>query len=216
MVHKHGTHIDIILPKKGSFENVDTPQEDWCTLGKWTGKERAHTKNCTCKSRGTKRRSETYLRRPSPLQLRYCRDQHAGEISSKLREWKFPFKNSVYFASVKSSNREVNPYLLPNSSMISLVRVDLLLLAKASDAAFLNKTDPAMHPITVGFIWLQETSIQRKYLEWDFDYRKWNLQVRLLNTWLNLLWRLNYVDEPKRRILQHWQHYKYLEIIDPQ
>lgn len=43
-------------------------------------------------------------------------------------------------------------HLLPKHSMISLVRVDLLLSSKASDAAFLIKMDPAMQPNIVGFI----------------------------------------------------------------
>lgn len=38
--------------------------------------------------------------------------------------------------------------------MISLVRVDLLLFSKATDAAFLIKADPAMLPNIVGFFTL--------------------------------------------------------------
>jgi hypothetical protein len=38
--------------------------------------------------------------------------------------------------------------------MISVVKVDLFLSSKASDAAFLNKADPAMHPNMVGFVGL--------------------------------------------------------------
>lgn len=45
-------------------------------------------------------------------------------------------------------------YLLPKHSMISVVRVDLFLSSKASEAAFLNKVDPAMQPNIVGFFGL--------------------------------------------------------------
>lgn len=41
-------------------------------------------------------------------------------------------------------------YLVPRCSIISVVSVDLPLLPKASEAAFLNNTDPAMQPKTVG------------------------------------------------------------------
>lgn len=46
-------------------------------------------------------------------------------------------------------------HLLPKHSMISPVRVDLLLLLKAIPAAFLSKADAAMQPNSVGFIWLK-------------------------------------------------------------
>lgn len=43
-------------------------------------------------------------------------------------------------------------YLVPRCSIISVVSVDLPLLSNASEAAFLNKTDPAMQPKTVGLV----------------------------------------------------------------
>lgn len=46
-------------------------------------------------------------------------------------------------------------YLLPKHSMMSVVRVDLFLVSKARDAAFLIKVDPAMQPSIVGFRELQ-------------------------------------------------------------
>lgn len=61
-------------------------------------------------------------------------------------------------------------YLIPKHSIISPVSVDLFLLLKVSEAAFLSKADPAMHPITVGFFGLvlthtfenRQLSIQRQ------------------------------------------------------
>lgn len=40
--------------------------------------------------------------------------------------------------------------------MMSPVTVDLFLFEKASDAAFLNIADPAMHPKTIGFLQLKQ------------------------------------------------------------
>lgn len=41
-------------------------------------------------------------------------------------------------------------HLFPRCSIMSVVRVDLPFLSNASEAAFLNRADPAMHPKTVG------------------------------------------------------------------
>lgn len=57
-------------------------------------------------------------------------------------------------------------YLLPKHSMMSPVTVDLFLFEKASDAAFLNIADPAMHPKTVGFL-----NLKQKY---NYGYKNIN------------------------------------------
>ena len=44
-----------------------------------------------------------------------------------------------------------NQYLSPKHPIMSLVRVDLLCLVKARDAAFLRRPDAAMHPNMAGF-----------------------------------------------------------------
>lgn len=49
---------------------------------------------------------------------------------------------------------------------MSPVTVDLFLFEKASDAAFLNIADPAMHPKTVGFL-----NLKQKY---NYGYKNIN------------------------------------------
>lgn len=53
-------------------------------------------------------------------------------------------------------------HLFPKCSIMSVVRVDLLLLSNACEAAFLSKTDPAMHPITVGLMLASASAPHRR------------------------------------------------------
>lgn len=55
-------------------------------------------------------------------------------------------------------------YLAPKHSIISVVRVALLLFTKAKDAAFLKSAEPATLPRTIGFCELGPVKYQKAQL----------------------------------------------------